>query len=81
MVRLASSVDCREMLKANLAMNEYYVVTGSRFVLSPSLREEPKLEDFYVPSEDQKTREVLFIILGMGAVGYMSYTLLKDDSK
>ena len=62
-------------------MNEYYIATGSRFSLPPSLREEPKLADFYVPSEDKKTREVLFIILGMGAVEYMSYKLIKDDSK
>ena len=30
----------------NDAMNEYYVVTGSRFALPQNLREEPKLEDF-----------------------------------
>ena len=35
-------------------MNEYYVVTGGRFALPPNLREDPKLEDFYVPGEDNK---------------------------
>ena len=54
----------------NEAMNEYYIVTGNRFALPRNL-EEPKLTDFYV----------LFIILGMGAVGYMSYKLLKDDRR
>ena len=67
------------MLKKLLLMNEYYVVTGSRFALPQNLRREPKLEEFYVPSENQKTREILFIALGMGVVGYMSYELLKKD--
>ena len=39
----------------NEAMNEHYVVIGSRFTLPPNLREEPKLDDFYVPSEEKKT--------------------------
>ena len=59
----------------NEAMNEYYVVTGSRLALPPNLEKEPRLADFYVPSADTKTREVLFIILGMGVVGYMRYEL------
>ena len=36
----------------NEAMNKYYVVTGNWFALPQNLREEPKLEDLYVPSED-----------------------------
>ena len=62
-------------------MNEYYVVTGSRFALPQNLRQEPKLEDVYVPSENQKTREILLIALGMGVVGYMSYELFKKDQQ
>ena len=42
-----------------------------------NLREEPELEDFYVSSEDQKAREILFVALGMGVVGYLSYELFK----
>ena len=34
----------------NEVMNEYYIITGSRFDLPSSLRKEPKLADFYVPS-------------------------------
>ena len=60
-------------------MNKYYVLTGGRFALPSNLREEPKLAEFYVPSEDRKTREVLFIIFGMGVVGYVSYELFKKD--
>jgi len=35
----------------------------------PDLGVEPTLGDFYVPSDDQKNRELLFVALGMTAVG------------
>ena len=47
-----------------------------------SLRKEPKLADIYAPSEENKSyREVLFVVLGMGVVGYLSYELFKKDKK
>ena len=55
------------------AIREYANVTGKKIVLDP----EPTLADFYEPSEDQKDREIAFVILGMGAVGFVTYKLLK----
>ena len=54
------------------AMNEYYYVTNKQL---PELEPEPKLSDFYTPSEDQKNREYLFIILGMGLTGFIAWKL------
>ena len=41
----------------NEAMNDYYVVTGGRFALPSNLREEPKLADVYVSSEEKKLQK------------------------
>ena len=38
---------------------------------------EPQLSEFYVPSDDQKGREIAFIILGMGATALVAYKLAK----
>ena len=54
------------------AMKEYYYVTNKQL---PELEPEPKLSDFYTPSEDQKNREYLFIILGMGLTGFIAWKL------
>ena len=43
-------------------MQEYFIVTGQR--LSP-LEPEPRLTDFYKTSEDQQTRELIFVIVGL----------------
>ena len=56
------------------AMKEYYYVTGGDTKLSP-LPPEPVLSDFYTPSEDQKNREIVFIILGMGLTGFIAWKL------
>jgi hypothetical protein len=55
------------------AMREYYLVTKK---VLPPMEPEPKLYNFYVPSEAQKDREIAFIILGMGAVFGIAYKLL-----
>ena len=54
------------------AMQEYYLVTGKS--LNP-IGSEPQLSDFYTPSDDQKNREYLFIILGMATTGLIAYKL------
>ena len=41
-------------------MNEYYVVIGGRLALPPNLREEPKREDFYIPSKDKQKLEKFY---------------------
>lgn len=52
------------------AMREYYEITKQKI---PPLKE-PKLSDFYTPSEKQKNGELLFIV---GALGLTSVLLYK----
>ncbi|MEW8389579.1 MAG: hypothetical protein AB2660_18850 [Candidatus Thiodiazotropha sp.] len=56
------------------AMAEYARVTGHN---PDPLGPEPQLSDFYHPSDDQKAREITFVILGMTATGLVAYQLAK----
>ena len=55
------------------AMKQYYYITGKQ--LDP-LPPEPKLSDYYAPSSDQQNREMLFIVAGMAATGFVAYKFL-----
>lgn len=55
------------------AVHEYNQVTSKNI----TLEHEPTLSDFYVPSDDQKDREITFVILGMGATALVAYKLAK----
>ena len=55
------------------AMKEYYYATGKQ--LDP-LPLKPELSDFYTPSEDQKNRELVFIVGGMALTGFIAYKLI-----
>ena len=55
------------------AMKQYYYLTGKKLDTFPP---EPKLSDFYVPSSEQKDREILFIVLGLGITGVVAYKML-----
>ena len=59
---------------ADAAIRLYAQVTGR--TLNP-LGPEPQLSDFYMPSVDQKDREITFLILGMAATGLVAYKLAK----
>ena len=48
------------------------MVTGQK--IDP-LEPEPLLSEFYHPRDDQKDREIAFVILGMTAVGLVAYRL------
>ena len=61
-----------ELEDVDQAMKEYYYVTGKQL---PALPKKHTLSDFYTPSDDQKNREYLFIILGMGLTGYIAWKL------
>ena len=50
----------------NSAMQQYFLVTGRQ--LEP-LPPKPVLSDFYVPSEDHRSRELAFITLSMVGIG------------
>ncbi|CAC5423392.1 unnamed protein product [Mytilus coruscus] len=50
------------------AMKQYYYITSKQLTpLSPK----PKLSDFYTPSEDQKNREIAFVVGGMVLTGFV----------
>ena len=44
------------------AMKQYYYITRKDL---PALAPKPTLSDFYTPSEDQKNREIAFVVGGM----------------
>ena len=48
------------------AMKQYYYITGKQ--LDPS--------DYYAPSSDQQNRELLFIVAGVAATGFLAYELI-----
>ena len=58
---------------ADAAMHEYAMVTGK--TLDP-LGSPPKLSNLYMLSDDQKNREIAFIILAMVEMGLAAYKLL-----
>ena len=55
-----------------VAMREYSEITNQS--LSP-LRAEPKLNDFYNPSRQQKDGEIAFVVCGMAVIGLLAYKL------
>ena len=54
-------------------MQEYFIITGRK--LSP-LDPEPRLSDFYKISEDQQTRDLIFMAVALSATGLLAYNLL-----
>ena len=59
------------------AMHEYALVFGANSNKLEPLGHEPQLSDFYLPSNEQKDREITFIILGMTMTGIAVYKLSK----
>ena len=58
----------------DMAIREYARVTGHNL---DSLGSEPQISDFYTPSDGQKSRELIFVALGLGATGVLTYKLAK----
>ena len=60
------------------AMKQYYYITGKKLPdnLSTPLPPKPTLSDFYTPSEDQKNREIAFVVGGMALTGFVAWELL-----
>ena len=63
----------QEFSDVDTAMKQYYYITGKEL---PELEPEPTLSDFYIPSEDQKKREISFIIGGMALTGFVAWKFL-----
>jgi hypothetical protein len=59
---------------AEIAMKQYYYITGNQL---PDLPHKPIISDFYSPSEDQKNREIAFVIGGMALTGFVAFKLSK----
>ena len=59
------------------AFDEYARVTGKTLHKDPY----PQLSDYYTPSNDQKDRELIFIALGMVAIGLASYEIYKYEKR
>ena len=55
------------------ALRLYNEVTGSTHELPLGLRREPRLSNFYTPSDDQRARELAWILGGTAVVGYLTY--------
>ena len=62
----------QEFSDVDTAMKQYYYITGKELP-----EPEPTLSDFYTPSEDQKKREISFIIGGMALTGFVAWNLNK----
>ena len=58
---------------ADTAMKQYYYITGKQLSTLPP---KPELSDFYTPSEDQKNREIAFIIVGMSLTGFVAWKFI-----
>ena len=61
------------------ALQEYYLVTGED--LSSIQEKKPKLADFYQPSDNQKAKEVVFILFGMVAVYSVAIFIQKKHGR
>ena len=55
---------------ADQAMREYHRITG---VQLDSLGDKPRLSDFYTPSDDQRDREIAFVVVGLLVTGVVVY--------
>ena len=60
------------------AMKQYYYITGKQLPdsLNAPLPPKPTLSDFYTPSEDQKNREIAFVVGGMALTGFVAWKLM-----
>ena len=59
------------------AMKQYYYITGKQLPDNlATLPPKPTLSDYYTPSDSQKDRELVFIVLGMTATGFVAWKFL-----
>ena len=56
------------------AIRQYNIVSGSAL---EQMEPKPELSDFYLPSPEQRDREIAFVIMGLGATTFVAYTLTK----
>lgn len=59
------------------AIHEYAAAFPQKSKMLDTLGPEPTIADFYKPSNDQKDREIVFVILGMGVTALVAYQLVQ----
>ena len=59
------------------ALQYYNEMTGENRELPLNLQHEPKLEDFYEPSDEQIEKELVFIAGGTLVAGYLTYKYIQ----
>lgn len=68
----------RTFQDVDAAMREYAQVFGAdKAAAAVADLREPVLSDFYTPPDGQKSRELIFVALGLGATGVLVYKLAK----
>ena len=62
---------------ADEAIRQYNFVVGANSSSRIALEPKPKLSDFYLPSPEQRDREIAFVIMGLGVTSFAAYYMLK----
>ena len=57
------------------AIRQYNLVAGSSSHVA--LKPQPTLSDFYQPSQEQRDREIAFVIMGLGATSLVAFMLTR----
>ena len=68
----------RTFRDVDAAIREYAHVTGKNI---GTMDPEPQLSDFYTPSNDQKDREIAFVVLGVAATSLVAYKISKKSAE
>lgn len=62
----------RTFQDVDAAIKQYNMVVGDKNMIEP-FEAEPTLAEFYTPSHDQRNREIVFVMAGMGATAALAY--------
>jgi len=62
----------RTFQDVDAAIKQYNMVVGDKNMIEP-FEAQPTLADFYAPSHDQRNREIVFVMAGMGATAALAY--------
>ena len=63
----------RTFQNVDLALRRYNQITQTAEQMPTYLQHEPRLSDFYTPSDDQQVRELVWILGGTVVLGYLVF--------